>query len=90
MAMKRIYRPGKCPHGMATQSLLFDRASWLTPAAKAWLRKHGYRGTTVDAKLNYLRFRQHDPAGFCVARSFRTITFGKGIKAVVCCPRRAQ
>ena len=88
MTAKRKYRKGQCPHGMATQSLLFSRMHWLTPGAKAWLRKHGYRGLDVDTKTGYLRFRQHDPAGFCTARSFRTITFGKGIRAVVCCPKQ--
>lgn len=71
------------------RSVLFCRSRWTTATAKAWLRRHGYKGLTVDAKSGFLRFRQVSP-GKCTRGSFRTINFGTGtgIKATVCCPER--
>jgi hypothetical protein len=66
------------------QSLIFDKGAWSTREARAWARAHGFVAPFVDDKPNTLRIRQVDPTGAC---AYRTVTFGKGIKAVVEAPR---
>jgi len=66
---------------MSVQSLLFDRnAGWTPATAKAWAKAHGYKHGKVDVTDQYVRLRQFDPKGFKVER---TVTFGRGIRAVV-------
>ena len=65
---------------MAVQSLLFSRNSWSPARAKAWARSHGYRSAKVDVTDANIRLRQRTPAS---GGLFRTVTFGRGIKAVV-------
>lgn len=66
---------------MSAQSLLFSRtAGWTPSKAKAWAKSHGYRYGKVDVTDQYVRIRQSDPKGF---KTKRTVTFGKGIRAVV-------
>jgi hypothetical protein len=66
---------------MDVQSLLFDReAGWTVSKAKAWAKSHGYRYGKVDVTDQYIRVRQFDPKGF---KTKRTITFGRGIRAIV-------
>src|ERR1700685_1697682 len=68
------------PNPMRVQSLLFSRSSWSPAKAKAWARSHGYRSAKVDVTANNIRLRQKSPSGY---RTLRTVTFGKGIRAVV-------
>lgn len=75
-------RSKRCPSGLKVQSVMFPKSRWSRSEARAWLREHGYHGLAVDEKPNTLRYRQVDPKR---CGMFRTITFGKGIKAVVCC-----
>jgi hypothetical protein len=66
---------------MDVQSLLFDRdAGWTESKAKAWAKSHGYKYGKVDTTDQYVRIRQFEPKGHKVKR---TITFGRGIRAVV-------
>ena len=65
---------------MVVQSLLFSRSSWTPSKAKSWARSHGYRSGKVDVTANNIRLRQRAPASGAL---FRTVTFGRGIKAVV-------
>jgi hypothetical protein len=67
---------------MRVQSVLFDRDQWDPEGAVYWLQRHGYRASKLHASDSFLRFRQFDPAR-SGAHTFRTITFGQGIKAVV-------
>lgn len=62
------------------QSLLFARTAWDPSRARAWARAHGYHAGKVDVTDNYVRLRQAPPSRF---RVLRTVTFGRGIKAVV-------
>jgi len=66
---------------MAVQSLLFRKdEGWTTRNAKRWAQSHGYRSADVDVTDRYVRFRQFDPGKSTVKR---TITLGRGIRAVV-------
>ena len=82
----------KNPQGTEVQSLLFTlkakpaTQNWTVAKARAWLKKHGYKTPKVDSTDDYLRFRQKPTFSFN-AGTFRTITFGKGIKAVIARPR---
>lgn len=66
--------------GTEVQSLLFARPQWTVREAKVWAQAHDYRYGDVDVTDAYVRLRQFDPAA---GLQKRTITFGKGIKAVV-------
>lgn len=66
------------------QSLLFDRDKYTAAKAKHWAEDHGYRFGKVDTTAEHHRLRQFDPDG----RPCRTVTFGQGIKAVVCAAGR--
>lgn len=66
---------------MRVQSLLFGRsAGWDASKAKAWAKSHGYKHGKVDVTDQYVRIRQFDPKDLKVKR---TITLGRGIRAVV-------
>lgn len=67
------------------QSLLFDKEEFTAEEALAWAERHGLQGVLVDSPGKYWRVRVRDPAG-CKRRSFRTIDFGKGIRAIICRP----
>lgn len=63
------------------QSLLFGRdAGWTVEKSKAWAKANGYKHGKVDVTDQYVRIRQFDPKGLKVKR---TITLGRGIRAVV-------
>lgn len=79
----------RCKKGMTTQSIRFTDSQWTVAQARAWLRKHGKKSGKVDHAGTQLRFRQFEPSS-CGAGSFRVIRFGRGIQAVVCCPRRGR
>ena len=66
---------------MDIQSLLFSRADgWTEGKAKEWAKAHGYKHGKVHVTDQYVRIRQFDPKGLKVKR---TITLGRGIRAVV-------
>lgn len=79
---KRRPRRRRWVKGSRVQTLLFPKASFTKAQAKAWARGHGYKAPKVDAprRGRYLRVRQVAPGRLGAKR---TITFGKGIKAVV-------
>lgn len=66
--------------GSEVQSILFARPAWTTARARAWAKKEGHHYGDVDVTDDYVRLRQFDPT---TGRAKRTITFGKGIKAVI-------
>lgn len=68
------------------QALLLPKARFTRAQALAWARTHGYKAAAVEPNGigEYWRVRQFDPAG----RECRTVAFGRGVKAVVCSPRR--
>jgi hypothetical protein len=69
------------PVSTRVQSLLFSRsAGWTVSKANAWARQHGYRHRDADVTAGNIRLRQMDPKKF---RVLRTVTFGRGIRAVV-------
>src|ERR1700690_3484004 len=71
----------KKPVSTRVQSLLFSRrAGWTVSRANKWAKAHGYIARDADVTAGNVRLRQHDPKNF---RRLRTVTFGKGIKAVV-------
>lgn len=78
-------RAKRCASGLKVQSVVFPKAKWSRAEAQAWLRAHGYHGLAADEKASTLRYRQVDPRKCSM---FRTISFGKNIKAVVCCRKR--
>ena len=66
---------------MSVQSLLFRRdEGWTARNAKQWAQSHGYRSGDVDVTDQYVHLRQFDPGKSTVKR---TITLGRGIRAVV-------
>ena len=66
---------------MDIQSLLFGLdAGWTESKAKQWAKTHGYKYGKTDVTDQYIRIRQFDPSGLKVKR---TITLGRGIRAVV-------
>lgn len=82
-------RTKKCSRGMKVQSIMFSKLQWTPETAKEWLESHDHAGLSVDAKGNYLRFRQITPSK-CARGSFRTValSIAKHIKAIVCCPKQ--
>ena len=69
--------PGMNP-GTRVQSLLFEKASFSKQQAAAWAKSHGYV-SAIEESRNFWRARQYEPAG----ERYRTITFGKGVKAII-------
>ena len=68
---------------MMVQTLIFDKETFETAAdAKKWAKDHDFRSDKVDETENSWRLRQRNPNDF-KEDSFRTISMGKGIKAVV-------
>ena len=65
-----------------TQSILFPTAKYTAEQAKTWLKSHGKSSGKVDTTENFHRFRQFDPSQ--CASTPKTITLGKGIKAIIC------
>lgn len=64
------------------QSLLFPRDLFEEREARRWAKEEGFLVKGVDASANFYRIRQRDPEDFD-AESFRTITLGDGVKAIV-------
>ena len=75
----------KCPRGMKVQSLLFPITDWALDQVEAWVRYHKYKMVKFHITDNYIRVGQHNPNKF-EPESFRLISFGNRIKAVVGCP----
>lgn len=74
--------PGGAVSTSTVQSLLFDRSKYTVAQAKRWAKDNGYYYGNVDAASDgaFHRIRQVDPAGY---DRLRTVTFGKGIQAIV-------
>ena len=87
--LQRVKGYKSCKRGLELQSILFPRKRYSAGKARSWLKKKGrkYGKKRLDTTKNYHRFRQLEP-NQCVRGSLRTITLGKGIKAVTCCPKR--
>lgn len=66
--------------GSEVQSVLFPKGRYSKIEARSWARRHGYRSGKVDESANYFRIRQRSPES---GGEKRTITFGKGIKAII-------
>jgi hypothetical protein len=56
--------------------------------AKSWLSSHGKKSSKVDTTENFHRFRQFDPSQ--CGSTPKTITMGKGIKAIICTKKSAE
>jgi hypothetical protein len=72
----------KLPNKTKIQSLLFEPTVWSQKGAREWARKHKFSATGLDLTDNYIRIRQFEPNLF-QPNTFRTIEFGRGIKAIV-------
>ena len=66
----------------SVQSILFPTSQYSVGQAKTWLNSHGKNSGKVDTTENYHRFRQFDPSQ--CSSTPKTITMGKGIKAIIC------
>ena len=75
----------KFPRATSIQSILFDRDRWTVSEAKRWLEDHDKKIPSVDRTTDYYRFRQAPPGNFDRS-TFRTISLGKNIKAVIAMP----
>lgn len=68
------------------EAILFTKSRYSTAQANAWLASHGYRKIKpIHTTANYHRARLRPPSS---VRGMRTITFGKGIKAIIGHPKR--
>jgi hypothetical protein len=72
----------KATGSTSTQSILFPTSKYTVDQAKTWLKSHGKSSGGVDTTENFHRFRQFDPAQ--CSSTPKTITMGKGIKAIIC------
>lgn len=63
------------------QSILLPTSRYSAAQAKAWLKSHGKK-SSLDTTENFHRARQFDPSQ--CSSTPKTITMGKGIKAVIC------
>lgn len=82
----------RCKVGLETQSIMFDEKKWDGNKARRWLRSHDFKTPRTDRTASKLRYRQMPPSR-CQRGTFRTIRFGskgRGIQAVVCCPKRRK
>jgi len=75
-----------CKVGTEVQSLIFSKDFFNKSSAKNWAKEHGYKYDYIDEKENTYRIRQKNPNKFN-KDIFRTISFGKGIKSVIACPK---
>jgi hypothetical protein len=69
------------------QSVIFKRDKWTAKKAQQWLKDHGYNVSPPDSTEEYHRFRQLPPFQM-QEDTFRTIPFGKGIKAIIAVPKK--
>ena len=74
-----VSRKRLCKTSSKIQTLIFSKKDWTKTEAKAWAKKHGYRYSKTDEKPDTIRIRQAPPGKF---KRLRTISLGKGIKAV--------
>ena len=65
----------------STQSILLPTAQYTAAQAREWLKSHGKK-TALDTTENFHRARQFDPSQ--CSSTPKTITLGKGIKAIIC------
>ena len=52
------------PGRSEVQAVAFPKGSWTPQTARKWLKAHGHRTRPVKHTRNYLRYQQHDPAGY--------------------------
>jgi hypothetical protein len=76
----------KCKVSTQVQSLIFSKDNFSEKSARNWAKEHGYKYDYIDEKENTYRIRQKNPNKFN-KDIFRTISFGKGIKSVIACPK---
>lgn len=63
------------------QSILFNKNAYTDYSARQWLSEHNYHPIKpVHVTKTYFRYRLQDPSS---KKNYITISFGKGIKAVV-------
>lgn len=74
---------------MYVQSLIFSKDYFTKRQAQAWVREHGYKQPKIDETERSYRFRQLSPKDF-KKHSFRTITFGDGVKAIIGIPMKKR
>jgi hypothetical protein len=79
-------RTARCSSAMEVQTLILPKSKFSKPEAKSWAKKHGFKYGKVDSSGPSLRFRQAAPSAFQKS-TFRTISMGRDVKAVVACPR---
>ena len=72
----------KFKKGVVVQSLLFAKDKFTVASAIAWAKKKGFKYSKVDVPKTgkNIRLRQKEPGRFT---AFRTIVFGKWIKAII-------
>ena len=68
------------------QTIIFKKSDFTAASAKKWAREHGFKAGKVDETSESFRLRQRDPGQF-QKDSFRTISFRRGVSAVVARPR---
>jgi hypothetical protein len=73
---------------MEIQSVMFSKEKWTKSKAREWLRKNDMKAPKADDQKNFIRYTQRPKTHFKKG-SFKTIELGKGkgIKAVVGCPK---
>ena len=66
------------------QSIVFNKEKFTTRKAKAWLKKHDFKGLVPDIEANTIRFRQEDPDKLEAENySFRTKEISPGLNYVI-------
>lgn len=75
-----------CHVGTKVQTLLFSKDVFTKAKAVAWAKKHKKK-YGIDEKPETYRMRQIEPSKFD-SKTFRTITFAKGLQAVIGCPKK--
>lgn len=75
------------PYATTVQSLLFDKDLYTEAGVKKWIAGHPkFHAPKVEEGSMVWRVRQHPPEAM-TRGTFRTITFGKGIRAVIAVKR---
>lgn len=64
------------------QTLILHKDHFTLDQAEDWVEDHGYKLETCEETADTYRFRQRLPKKFWPG-SFRTITFGDGVAAVI-------
>jgi hypothetical protein len=75
-----------CPRGSKLQTVLMPKKNFTKTETTAWAKKHKLK-TGIDETANYYSLRQLSPEQFTKG-SFRTMSWGRGIKGVIACPKK--